>query len=126
MDALESIARIGAARRVIAKNKERHTITKGGEIVIDPDMLVGIREMAERLIALGVAGYGESDEEVDRARSAITTLISRREDTISSMGVRRSANGFPLPLTQLKATGLYDWAEVEAFLLNFYGAGRAA
>lgn len=127
MNATEVATRIAVAKAAVAKTKTRHTTDSAtGEIVIDPEMLVGIREMAERLIALGLSGYGESDEEVDRARSAITTLISRREETISEKGVKRSANGFPLPLTQLKATGLYDWAEVEEWLRNFYSVRVAA
>lgn len=125
MDALEVSARIAAARRAVAKPKSRHRTDKDGRIVIDPEMLVGIREMTERLIALGLGGYGESDDEVDRARSAVTTLIFRREDTVSDKGVKRSGNGFPLPLTALKATGIYDWAEVEEWLIDFY-AVRAA
>lgn len=125
MEATEVATRIAAARAAVAKNKTRHVVTDDGRILIDPDMLVGIREMAERLIAMGKGGYGESDEEVDRARSAITTLISRRWDTVNEKGVRRRANDFPPPIVQLKATGLYDWAEVEEWIDIFYGE-RAA
>lgn len=126
MNATEVASRIGAARRAVAKDKTRHKVTGGGEILIDPDMLVGIREMAEYLIASGLGGYGDTDDEVDRARSLVTTLIARREETISDKGVKRTANGFPLPIKHVKATGLYDWAEVEDWFENYFSGQSAA
>lgn len=129
MDAIEANERLNAAKQILAETEgQRAPHAQRGEdwISIDPRMIVGIREIAERMVVLGLGGYGWSDEEVNRARSAVTTWIDRREDKTNEKGrVIRRANHFPEPLTQTKATGIYDWAEVELWIRGFLNSAAA-
>ena len=82
------------------------------KITIEPDDLVGVREIADQLTELGYHG----------SRSHITTWISRREDLYNDAGkVVRAANGFPLPIKQLGMGGVYDWGKVLPWVRARYG-----
>ena len=87
-------------------------------LTFDSDILVGIREITEFIIERGMY----EPKQLDRARSQVTTWIARRHDQTGPTGrVSRKGNGFPEPLKQLKATGVYDLSEVAAWLDGNYG-----
>lgn len=87
------------------------------QVTINPTDLVGIREIAEKLIARGLYGEGQ----IDNARSQVTTWISRREDKVGVSGrVMRKANGFPDPIVKLSATSVFLWPDVEKWLNDYY------
>lgn len=78
--------------------------------------LVGIREIAEKLIDRGLYGEGE----IDKARSQVTTWTSRRGDKIGVSGrVLSKGNDFPEPILKLAATSIFSWPEVEEWLNDY-------
>ena len=83
------------------------------KITIDPEDMVGVREIAERLQALGYYRV---------TRSHVTTWISRRDDVKDDGGkVIRAANEFPAPIKQLGMGGVYDWQHVLPWVRARYG-----
>ena len=81
--------------------------------------LAGIYEISEYLI-----NEGHYDS-LPRARSTLTTWISRRHDVKDKRGkIISRGNGFPEPVVQLKSGGVYDLNVVIPWIAQHYARQR--